>query len=136
MEEGVLLMGADGVLLVAEVEGVLLLMAEGVLLRAMEGVLLFELVREEVLLCLPIMVLVFVGAEEVVEVIGEPVAGTAAPVTAEELEEVAEGALEEVSCSCSRVRSERTSAGLGTPWENGAGRKGRNWRKKEESQGE
>ena len=83
MEEGVLLMGADGVLLVAEVEGVLLLMAEGVLLR--EGVLLFEVVREEVLLCLPIMVLVFVGAEEVVEVIGEPVAGTAAPVTAEEL---------------------------------------------------
>ena len=76
-------MGADGVLLVAEVEGVLLLMAEGVLLR--EGVLLFEVVREEVLLCLPIMVLVFVGAEEMVEVTGEPVAGTAAAVSAEEL---------------------------------------------------
>ena len=74
-------------------DGVLLLMAEGVLLRAVEGVLLFELVREEVLLCLPIMVLVFVGAEEMVEVTGEPVAGTAAEVTAEEVEEVAEGAL-------------------------------------------
>ena len=94
------------------------------------------MVREEVLLCLPIMVLVFVGAEEMVEVTGEPVAGTAAAVTAEEVEEVAEGVLEEVSCSCSLVMSERTSAGLGTQWENGAGGKFRSWRKKEESQGE
>ena len=52
------------------------------------------------------------GAEEVVEVKGEPVAGV---VRVEEVEEPLEGGLEEVSCSCSLAIRERTSAGLGTP---------------------